>query len=325
MRIAGTFLLLGGFLLCISIVWAAVGFLMMGLGLICLLMAERRKKPSMASSGPLADAAGRPREPPPLQVEKHAQPAEPVEASPSRIGTRQALSSFPEPRFPEPRFPEPRQPKPRKPALVSRKERPVRRPDQPDPNAYDLEKWRALVKSDADISRSVEAVLPFGKKYVDQLAMAYLAFEEKSYLPAIVKMVADAIKKDSGRDSVSLAEMDSDPDTDLISFATSKARTSVVQQVFASAALNDGREKSSATSKAPPQAGPDARVKLAAVQSQLKTSGKRPDDVAANTRRLRDAGGGDEGLADRVITPARKATASVNDAQDLTDLLNRIA
>jgi hypothetical protein len=316
MRIAGTFLLLGGFLLCISIIWAAVGFLMMGLGLICLLMVERRKKPSTASSGPLADAAGRPREPPPLQVEKHAQPAA-VEASPSRIGTRQASLSFPEPRLPEPRLPESRQPKPRKPALVSRKERPVRRPDEPDSNAYDLEKWRALVKSDADISRSVEAVLPFGKKYVDQLAMAYLAFEEKSYLPAIVKMVADAIKKDSGRDSASLAEIDGDPDTDLISFAMSKARTSAVQQVFASAALNDGREKSSATSNALPQAGPDARVTLAAVQSQLKTSRSRPQGGAGSPRRLFDAWGEDEGLAGRATTAARMATASVNDAQDL--------
>jgi hypothetical protein len=320
MRVAGTFLMLSGFLLCISIVWAAFGFLMMGLGLICLLMAERRKKPLTASRGAPAEAAGRWQEPPPLPIEKHAQPAEPVEASPSRIGPRQASSSFPEPRFPESR-----QPKPRKPALVSRKERPVRRPDEPDPNAYDLEKWRALVKSDANISRSVEAVQPFGKKYVDQLAMAYLAFEEKSYLPAIVKMVADAIKKDSGRDSADLAEMDGDPDTDLISLAMSKARTSAVQQVFASAALNDDREKSSAASKAPPQVGLDARVTLAAVQSQLKTSRSRPQGGAGSPRRLPDARGEDEGLADRATTPARKATASVNDAQDLTDLLNRIA
>jgi hypothetical protein len=320
MRIAGAFLLVGGFLLCISIVWAAVGFLMMGLGLICLLMAERRKKPSTASPGPLADEAGRRREPPPLPIEKHAQPAEPVEASPSMIGPRQASSSFPEPGFPEPR-----QPKPRKPALVSRNERPERRPDEPDPNTHDLEKWRALVKSDADISRSVEAVLPFGKKYVDQLAMAYLAFEEKSYLPAIVKMVADAIKKDSGRDSADVAEMDGDPDTDLVSFAMSKARTSAVQQVFASAALNDGREKSSGTSEVPPQAGPDARVKLAAVQSRLKTSRSRPQGGTGSPRRLPDARGADQGLADSATTPARKATASVNDAQDLTDLLNRIA
>jgi len=315
MRIAGAFLLVSGFLLCVSIVWAAVGFLMMGFGLICLLIAERRKKPSAAPPGPLADEVGRRGEPPPLQAEKHAQSAELVQASASRIDSRQASSSFPEPR----------QSKPRKPALVSRKERPDSRPNEPDPNAYDLEKWRALLKSDPDISRSVEAVLPFGKKYADQLAMAYLAFGEKSYLPAIVKMVADAIKKDSGRDSASVAAMDGNPDTDLISFAMSKARASRVEQVFASAVLNDGAEKSAVTNKAPPQAEPDARVKLAAVQSQLKTSGKQPEGGAASTRRRPSARGVDEGLADSVITPVRKPTVSVNDAQDLTDLLNRIA
>jgi len=44
MRVAGTILLLGGFLLCVSIVWAAVGLAMIGFGLVCLLIAERPKK-----------------------------------------------------------------------------------------------------------------------------------------------------------------------------------------------------------------------------------------------------------------------------------------
>jgi hypothetical protein len=316
MRIAGAFLLVGGFLLCVSIVWAAVGFLMMGFGLICLLIAEQRTRRSTAPPGPVADEAGRLQEPPPLQTEKHAQSAEPMQAPPSGIDARQAASSFPEPS----------QLRPSKPALVARKERPVGSPIEPDPNAHDLEKWRALVKSDADISRSVDAVLPFGQKYVDQLAMAYLAFGEKSYLPAIVRIVADAIKKDSGRDSAGVAEKDGNPDTDLISLAMSKARsTSLVEQVFGSAALSDGTEKPSVTGKAAPQAEPDARAQAAAVQFRPKTFGKRPNGGVASTRRRPGARGAGEGLTDGVITPARKATASVNDAQDLTDLLNRIA
>jgi len=201
MRIAGTFLLLGGLLLCISIIWAAVGFLIMGLGLICLLIAERRKKPSTAPPGLLSDALDRRREPPPLQIDKRAQPAELVEASSSRIELQRTPSSLPEPK----------QPRPPKPAIVSPKDQPARRRNEPDTIPYDLEKWRALIKSDADVSRSVEALQPFGKKYVDQLAIAYLAFEEKSYLPTIVKLVADAIKKDSGRDPTSAAAMDGDP------------------------------------------------------------------------------------------------------------------
>lgn len=46
MRLLGALLLVAGFLLCVSIVWAALGFLMMGLGLICLLIAERKSKRS---------------------------------------------------------------------------------------------------------------------------------------------------------------------------------------------------------------------------------------------------------------------------------------
>jgi hypothetical protein len=319
MRIAGTFLLLGGLLLCISIVWAAVGFLMMGFGLICLLIAERRKKRPKAPTGAPSDAADRRREPPPLQIETHAQSAELVEASdasPSRTISQQAPSSFPEPR----------QPEPRKPARILRREPPDRQRNEPDTVPYDLEKWRGLLASDADISRSVETLRPFGKKYVDQLAMAYLAFEEKSYLPIIVKLVANAIKKDSGRDSESVTAMESDPNTDLISFAMSKARTSVGEQVFASLALNDGfAEKAAVVSKAQPENKPDARVKLAAVQSESKTPRSLPEGGAGSMKEQPDARGADQRPAVGVAAPARKAAVSVDDARDLTDLLNRIA
>lgn len=312
MRFTGTFLLLGGLFLCISVVWATVGFPMMGFGLICLLIDERRKKQSTAPPGPLLDAVDPRREPPPLQTDKHAQPAELVEASPSKIEPQRAPPSFPEPR--QSRLP--------KAALISPKDQPAIRRNEPDTLPYDLEKWRALIKSDADISRSVEALQPFGKKYLDQLAMAYLAFEEKSYLPIIVKLVADAIKKDSGRNSTRATAMDSDPNTD----AMIKARSSLVEQVFASPAPNDGfAEKSSVMSNAPPQTEPDARVNLATVPSELKTSRSRPEGEAASSKRQPDAGRGDKGLAVKVAAPARKATASVADAQDLRDLLKRIA
>lgn len=44
MRVLGAVLLVGGVLLCVSIVWAALGFVMMGVALICLLVAEERSK-----------------------------------------------------------------------------------------------------------------------------------------------------------------------------------------------------------------------------------------------------------------------------------------
>lgn len=44
MRITGFVLLAFGIFLCATIVWAALGFLMMALGLLCLLIAENKKK-----------------------------------------------------------------------------------------------------------------------------------------------------------------------------------------------------------------------------------------------------------------------------------------
>src|SRR5438445_2093381 len=118
MRVAGTILLLGGFLLCVSIVWAAVGFPMIGIGLVCLLVAERRKKQLIAPVVTRSDPVDRRQEPPSLPIEKSAPSAELVEASPSRMEAQQAPSSFPGPR----QFPEPRQPRAPKPAPSSRNE-----------------------------------------------------------------------------------------------------------------------------------------------------------------------------------------------------------
>jgi hypothetical protein len=44
MRVWGWVLLIGGFLFCASIVWAVIGFLLMGLGLIFLQIAEDKTK-----------------------------------------------------------------------------------------------------------------------------------------------------------------------------------------------------------------------------------------------------------------------------------------
>jgi hypothetical protein len=144
----------------------------------------------------------------------------------------------------------------------------------------------------------VQTLRPFGKKYVDQFAMAYLAFEEKSYLPTIVSLVASAIKKDSGREAASAAAMDGDPNTDLIGFAMSEARASAEEQVLASPAVNHGViEKFSVMSKAPQQAEPAARGKLAVVQSDLKTAHSLRE--AGGTERPHDRGGGTGGRCRR--------------------------
>jgi hypothetical protein len=60
-RIAGWVLLVGGFLLCASIAWAALGFLLMGVGLISLLVAEQnRNRAKLAAKPTLASRTGSP-------------------------------------------------------------------------------------------------------------------------------------------------------------------------------------------------------------------------------------------------------------------------
>src|SRR5437899_12335178 len=98
MRVAGTILLLGGFLLCVSIVWAAVGLAMIGFGLVCLLIAERRKKQSIAVVVTRSDPLDRRQEPPSLPIEESAPSAELMEVSPSRMEAQQAPSALPAPR-----------------------------------------------------------------------------------------------------------------------------------------------------------------------------------------------------------------------------------
>src|SRR6476646_2257110 len=57
MRILGWLLLVGGLLLCVSILWAAPGFFCMGLGLIFLQIAERKRRKAKTAAS-LSDQSG---------------------------------------------------------------------------------------------------------------------------------------------------------------------------------------------------------------------------------------------------------------------------
>src|SRR5262245_36897952 len=128
MRIAGSTLLVIGFLLCVSIAWAAIGFIAMGFGLILLLIVEERKRSV-------------------LHLERIAAQPDPLEAQqPVRAPICSVIEE-------------------------------VRR----DENPTELdEEWRLLVESDQDLSRVATVLRRFGPRYGDQLARAYLAFNDKS-------------------------------------------------------------------------------------------------------------------------------------------------
>lgn len=65
--------------------------------------------------------------------------------------------------------------------------------------AYDASKWAALKEVDPEIKEAADQVSALGPRFEDELATKYLAISDKTYLPAIVKAVAEkAAKADAG-------------------------------------------------------------------------------------------------------------------------------
>jgi hypothetical protein len=161
MRIAGWVLLLAGVVLCLSVAWAALGFLLMGIGLVALQVAERtRRKAEKSAANAVADA--RP-EPAATFAEASAAPAEHA-----TVGAEAPLLPAPEA---------------------------VRNADD---SAYDRDAWRLLVQSDPDLAQLAAVLADYGQHYVDEFAGSYLAQPDKSRLGAIVnEIIANAGRKDS--------------------------------------------------------------------------------------------------------------------------------
>jgi hypothetical protein len=174
MRVAGWVLLVGGFLLCVSILSAALGFLFMGFGLIFLQIAEQEDK-------------------------------SPATADASRSG-----QSEPEPEPPPPRALAPSQAEEEEREVVDRE-------SAIDPDSYDRERWRLLLRNDADISRLVTALAPYGQKYVDELAAACLALNDKDHLPMILRQIIASARRD-GRVASDLTGKNSNAEADGLAF-----------------------------------------------------------------------------------------------------------
>ena len=157
MRIWGWLLLVGGLLLCVSILWAAPGFFCMGLGLIFLQIAERKRRKAKSAawssdqSEPQAEQA---------QIPEATWAVVPPETEEDAGAGRENVTG---------------------------------------PYSYDRQEWRALLSSDADISRLAKVLESYGQKYVDEFAAAYLALNDKDYLPAILRNIVASASRDSGQ------------------------------------------------------------------------------------------------------------------------------
>ncbi|VIO66527.1 hypothetical protein CI1B_16490 [Bradyrhizobium ivorense] len=151
MRLTGWILLLIGGLLCATIAWAALGFLLMGVGLIALQVAERRR---LGAEAAVAGAGGADFTAP--LVGAGLQP--PTLAQDASKGASQDTAPSQQPRRSEKRSGAP----------------------------YDREAWRRLVESDPDLAGLAKVLADYGPQYVDELATSYLAAPDKNRLGAIV-------------------------------------------------------------------------------------------------------------------------------------------
>lgn len=147
MRLTGWILLVIGGLLCATISWAALGFLLMGVGLIALQVAERRRRGT--DDAVPAGAGGF--TPPRLSAGLQPPTLDPgQDAGPQRQARRVAW------------------------------------PDSKGEAPYDRETWRRLVASDPDLAQLAHVLADYGPQYVDELAASYLAAPDKGRLGAIV-------------------------------------------------------------------------------------------------------------------------------------------
>lgn len=157
MRLTGWVLLLIGGLLCATIAWAALGFLLMGIGLISLQVAERRRR--LGDDAVPAGARGF--TPPRLSAGLQPPTLDPV------TGQDTGQTAGPQ-----------RQPR--------RVAWPDKNGDAPYDRQYDRQAWRRLVESDPDLAQLAKVLADYGPQYVDELAASYLAAPDKSRLGAIV-------------------------------------------------------------------------------------------------------------------------------------------
>jgi len=62
---------------------------------------------------------------------------------------------------------------------------------------FDRAKWNALVQYDKDIASMAEKLRPLGQKWLDEFAFAFLALNDKQYLPSIEQKIMSAAKAEA--------------------------------------------------------------------------------------------------------------------------------
>ena len=301
MRILGWLLLLGGLLLCVSVLWAAPGFFCMGLGLIFLQIAERKRRSAKSAALPYDQS-----EP---QVEQAAIPEVTRALDPPTVDEDAGAG----------------------------------RENVTGLYSYDRQKWRALVSSDADISRLAKALQPYGQKYVDEFAAAYLALNDKDYLPMILRQIIASARRDAGQNIAGdFPDENTNPDAVAIAFNRTR-RIDRVREM-----RSDYAEKPASVANAPGiDAGPEkervsqpsgqefsgdvnvsAAHKTAAEEKNRKAPVADAEGNVSTARQIAAEVTSPEPpeAADAAVGPdKKKSEVDAVDANNLTEILDRLS
>jgi hypothetical protein len=175
MRIFGIILIVLGLLICLTIIGIPFGLFLMFIGTLCAVFGGRHRTTITNV------------------VQVSSMPGVQMAQVPQDDDYRDA------PRVIEPPRPEPRlinSPRPSSSGVADWRTIDHSASAQDSGYAYDRNKWNALVEYDADIRRIVDGLEPYGPKYIDQFAAAYLALNDKEYLPMIVKKILETARQE---------------------------------------------------------------------------------------------------------------------------------
>jgi hypothetical protein len=300
MRILGWLLLVGGVLLCLSILWAAPGFLCMGLGLIFLQIAEHKRRRAKSAASP-SD-----------QSEPQVEPAAIPQAA--RVFVPRKADDDAEPA-------------PESAAVL---------------HSYDTQKWRALLSSDADISRLAKALEPYGQKYLDEFAAAYLALNDKDYLPVILRKIIASAARDSGQ-NVPGGCPDKNINADAVGIAFNRTRaidremrpgySEKLASVDNASKIDAGPQTERVSKPSPGNFSGHVDVSAAGKMAAAEETNLQPDvtdaDSGVSTARAAEARNpAPPAVTDAALGPGEKKhtrEADAVDADNLTKILHRLS
>lgn len=285
MRIAGWILLVLGLVLCVSVAWAPLGLLMMGVGLIALQVAERsRRKVGRA-----------------------------VAAGNASAGTPVHESAIPLPAEPEVL----REPRPI-PAPTNRAP-PVVRSADPDRYGYDREEWRRLVESDSDLAQLASVLGDYGQQYVDEFACSYLAAPEKSRIAGIIDAIVARARSTRSARATAPSEPDRPPAAPPRESKVAQARSDPGRERLVAPAPTAAAEPTAQAAPLP-SAAPDASApaEAAIISTEIAAAPplqQPPEEVTSEPHKTEPA---------KPDEP-RGGVPVTSDDDDLTEMLRKLA